>query len=182
MLPSLLTTDNLGLAEAGVVPVPPPPRFRAPCGTIQNVEIIYASYERGYGNSAAKRAGLRYEEQVQQFLAGLFPNNYQASPEVHFRDDRGWRLCIPDGVMLCSDRTLVVEIKSQHMPEAWWQLKRLYEPVVAAWRPLPVQCLEVVKSFDPAMPFPCRVTLVEDLVSWISEPPTANFGVFQWKI
>lgn len=172
-------------ARSSCVQVPPPPRFRAPCGPIRDARIRFGNgYQRLRGSTAARESGLRYESQVQD---ELFDNldHYHKSPEIFFSDDSGQRVCIPDGLFLHHDHVVVVEIKSQHMPEAWWQLKRLYEPVVrAAIFERPIHLLEVVKSYDPATPFPCIVRLVPSsaygLKSYM-EAPFKEFGVFQWR-
>lgn len=74
----------------------------------------------------------------------------------------------------------MVEIKFQHMPEAWWQLRKLYQPALEFKLRRPVFVLEVCKSYDPAMPFPEPIELVENLWEFCNAPRKV-FGVFQWK-
>jgi hypothetical protein len=106
--------------------------------------------------------------------------DYLMGPALHFQDDSGKRFLVPDGLLLLPNVTIVFEIKSQHMPEAWWQLDQQYKPVLEArnkWRP--VTCIEVVKSYDPSMPFPCSVDLLQpdEILAY-----RGKFGVVQWKL
>lgn len=96
---------------------------------------------------------------------------------------KGPRNAFPDGLMLLDDRTVIVEIKRQHMPEAWWQLRRHYQVVLEKYRPKPVQVLEVVKEFDLQMPFPEDDFLLfeNDFLGKFLELPVEKFGVMLWK-
>lgn len=166
------------------VQVPPPPRFRAPSGRIRNLNVEFQPYEMAEGNSDAKRAGLRYERKVQSLLRHQFGHQYLASPTIYFTDDLGRRCCVPDGLFLVGrDFWVIVEIKRQHMPEAWWQLKRLYKPVIEHDGKNRAECVEIVQSYDPAMPFPTAVELLPDLEAFLSwmRAPSARFAVFEWK-
>lgn len=189
MLPHFAT----GSAERGSVSVPPPLHFRPPTGPIRDVVVEWTDIDerckrmgRLRGDTPAKDAGLRYEQQAQNYIGEVLGFAYATSPVLHFRDDLGPRFCIPDGVYthdgLVHNEDLyiaLVEIKAQHCPEAWWQLKRLYEPVLRAWSGAKIVCLEVVKSYDPDTPFPCPFRLITDLKEWKKTPP--EFSVFQWK-
>jgi len=45
---------------------------------------------------------------------------------------------------------VIVEVKIQHMPEAWWQLEAAYRPILQAAAPkADIYCLEVCRSYDP---------------------------------
>jgi hypothetical protein len=89
---------------------------------------------------------------------------------------------IPDGLYFnIGGFATIFEIKSQHMPEAWWQLRKLYEPVV---RQLPfvngTSCVEVTRSYDPSMGFPEPVLVVHDFDSLMAAP-AAPLKVLIWK-
>jgi len=98
-----------------------------------------------------------------------------------FRDSDVPRLVVPDGILLRSRDVVIFEIKSQHMPEAWWQLRRLYAPVLEAWWNKPVVCCEVVKSFDPSIGFPEPVKFCRSLDEVLSSNHGDAFRVFQWR-
>lgn len=188
MLPSLspLSNDHDRVGPL-VVRVPPPPRFRALQGTPRNVTVHPGKLADVPTGTAAQRAGLRYEAKVQQQLFIRLGYNYEISPFIHFTDDSGARTCIPDGIYRSSgtrarDRYFIIfEIKSQHMPEAWWQLERLYRPLLEHHSQFKVFCCEICRSYDPAMPFPAKTKLVTDLEAYVRDP-FPEFGVLSWKL
>lgn len=164
------------------VKVPPPLNFRPLRGHVHSVDVATNNYVRLRGDTAAKEAGLRYEAKIQERLSALF-KSYLPSPKVSFYDANGFRYCIPDGLILASDRNVIFEIKSQHMPEAYWQLRHLYAPILHRWNCMPTQVIEVVRSYDPAMPFPEAVVLIDDLESAITDTQLlSSFGVVVWKV
>ena len=163
--------------------VPPPPRFRAVVGKPRNVSLNPNNPFRGQrGNTAAKQAGVLYERKAQDHLRDVFGPGYYDTPIVHFHDDSGARTCMPDGVFFQGERTLVVECKSQHMPEAWWQLRRLYEPVLRKLAGTgSLVLLEVVRSYDPHTPFPEQPALVYNAKEWFHNAEDKSLGVYRWK-
>ena len=106
-----------------------------------------------------RAAGIRYESIGQEWLLGRRPLSYVPAPWIRFdtpRSNGNW--CQPDGLDLDVRRGVitVVEFKLQHTSDAWWQLRRLYEPVVrtmfgSGWG---YSLLEVVKWFDRDTSFP----------------------------
>ncbi len=179
-LPSLSPLSGNILA-GDVVQVPAPPRFRGVRGTPRDVEVTTSS-RPGTGASSSQKAGVRYEEKAQDHLREVFPFILN-SPVVNFIDDSGFRTCIPDALLVYPPlgRTVIFEIKIQHMPESWWQLKRLYEPVMKAMYPsYDIQVVEVCRSVDASMPFPCKIELIDDLERFARFSP-ASFGVYHWK-
>jgi hypothetical protein len=180
MVPSLspLSSDA---SAGGVVDVPPPPRFRAVAPPIQRVDFIDRQTTFPSGATYAQRAGLRYEELVTHHLRSTFPAT-MVQPLFEFYDAAGFRLCRPDAIVSRADRLVVLETKKQHVPEAWWQLEKLYRPVLEAWRPEKrVFCVEIVRSFDPAMPFPTKVELLDDISEILEPQYTRGFAVWKWK-
>lgn len=159
------------------VSVPPPPLFRPLRPPIHKVRVNPQEYKRAKGDTDAQNAGLRFEERVQSQLIMGWPG-YHPSPYLHFYDGEGARTLQPDGVYIDLHRIWIVEIKSQHMPEAWWQLDQLYRPVIQAlYKDRPVSCLEIVKSFDPIMPFPAKFDMVDKKDLFNYDGP---FGVCKW--
>jgi hypothetical protein len=59
----------------------------------------------------------------------------------------------------------IAEIKLKHTADAWWQLRRLYEPVLAKlfgadqWR---FSFLEIVRWYDPHTAFPQAHALIRE--------------------
>lgn len=171
-------------AASRPIEVPPPPRFKPIVGSVQVAHYTALPLKPPVGDTAARKAGLRYEEKVQTYLSSTFPGSYKPSPQISFKDMGGWRTCVPDGILVGQgiEPIFVFEVKSQHMPEAWWQLRRLYEPVLRVmYRTRPIVCVEVVRSFDPSMPFPERFTRVEKLLNFIADASGGEFGVHRWR-
>lgn len=92
----------------------------------------------------ARASGLRYEKRAQEHLQSLISYSYAAysysylpSPWISFYSRNGTvlRWCQPDGLLISSvnghpAHITIVEIKVRHCVQAWWQLRKLYEPVV----------------------------------------------------
>lgn len=163
MIPSL--SSGVPPRLDSVVAVPPPLRFRPLQGEPRNVAMQGSYFGTKPTGSAAQRGGMRYERKAQSWLKEHVPN-YLASPQFTFRDDSGARSIVPDGIATFgdehSDELLVIfEIKITHMPDAWWQLEKLYRPVLQAWHPrAKVVCIEVTRTYDPAVPFPVEHELI----------------------
>lgn len=96
---------------------------------------------------ASKRAGKKFEAKMQRKLKSLLGPNYLPGPWFHFTgDNNAFRKCQPDGILELSNAVLIVEIKSQHCLRAWWQLRKLYQPVVEFAFKKPVVVVEVVRT------------------------------------
>lgn len=123
-----------------------------------------------------KQRGIKYEAAGQKHLAALL-SGYLPGPWFHFCDAHGSRYCQPDGLVIFDDRVLIVEFKYQHTPDAWAQLRLLYQPVVERVYRRASTVLEVVKWYDCAVAFPEPVRLVESPVNWRG----SEFGVHIWR-
>lgn len=189
MIPFLETLDETETGSAGPfrpVAVPPPWRFLGPQGRIKEARLaiknsaLGGARALGSTQTEAQKNGLRYEQKAQNRLSSIF-GSYIRSPHIHFLDDSGWRTCIPDGLLVRSSAVAIFEIKSQHCPEAWWQLEKLYRIVLSHlyWNRR-IKLVEVCRLFDPATPFPCTFTFVTDLKEWVENSDDA-FGVWVWR-
>jgi len=162
MLPSLAPQDLREASVARVVHVPPPEGFRPIVGTPR--EVFRAGRQPVFSVdslNAAQKSGLRYEDHVQRMLCD-WDHGYIASPTFTFVDDLGRRMIRPDGYLWGKECIFIFEIKIRHMPEAYWQLMHLYRPALQVRHPRHrVVCVEVCGSYDPAMPFPYPVDMVE---------------------
>lgn len=128
----------------------------------------YLTRPRRYTGRRAQ--GVRYERKAQEYLGGLAPPAvcaaYVPSQWWRFADAGAVRWCQTDGLFLLPARGLaiVVEVKYQHTPDAWFQLRELYAPVVGralgpAWE---LALVEVVKWFDPSTFFPEKFVMCPD--------------------
>lgn len=182
MFPSLSPLSDTSTAGLEVK-VPPPPNFRPPAANIHAVTLETQPYLRQKGVTAAHEAGLRFEEKVQRKLLEAYPDQYKPNPKVSWFDNSGFRTCYPDGLLLKADRTVIIEIKVRHMPEAWWQLRELYSKVLSGYRGLPLQVIEIVRTYDPAMPFPEPILLLSELCAYTKDATLlSSFGVLPWKL
>lgn len=157
----------------------PPPRTHKPLrGQISDIHIRAREYRKISADTRARNGGLRFEWAVQTALIEYFGIDYYAAPGVYFTDDSGLRVLLPDGILRRPHRITVVEIKSQHMPEAWWQLKIYREVLEVKFHGRQVVPIEIVRTYDPLMPFPCKVDRLRD-VGDIGKY-TGDFGVLIW--
>ena len=168
MLPYLSTPD---LPSGGPV-LPPPRRYRPLVGRPRSVQLGgVQTRESGFGPTAAQKAGIRYEAKAQIHLASILPG-YQVAPHIYFTDDDGWRYVVPDGLLIRPSVVFVFEIKIRHMIDSWWQLRKVYVPVLeASDLRLPVVPIEVCQSYDPSVVYPEPVETVNDLEAALRATP-----------
>lgn len=166
---------------------PPPERLR-PVRSIKwaNHSLTIPEFAKKpvKNDTAARKAGRRYEDKVQDYLLTRYSKQYVASPWLQFKDPTvpgfsSW--CQPDGWLIDMERGLItiVEIKLSHTAAAWWQIRHLYEPVTRflfgkEWR---YAACEVTRLHDPSVAFPETVTLTPD----VSTLWSGAFGVHSWR-
>lgn len=168
-------------SPGAVASVPPPSRFRPLAGTPSGVSMRTCVARGSVGLTEAQRNGLRYEAKAQDFLVNALGHEYYQQPYLHFVDGHSCRTLVPDGILIHEGYATIFEIKSQHMPEAWWQLRKLYEPVVRQLGGVRLtSCVEMVRGYDPAMGFPEEVVLCSKL-SEVLEESALKFKVLQWR-
>ena len=149
---------------------PPPHRFR-PAVNVSHAEwgeqpsfIKDASKHRNKGKRAD---GVNYEKKVHKYLEPMFGDHYIKSPWFHFISNGRKADCQADALLTHIPGTLViVEVKLSHTSNAWWQTTQLYQPVVEKLFEGKginhIRHLEVVKWFDPAVPFPQKFNFADD--------------------
>lgn len=150
----------------------PPPDFR-----LLRSEIIEAWFlERApsvqtelQNYSTCQKAGLRYERRVQKHLRELYGRAYTGAPWVGYREAHEpakARYCQPDGLLYTGpfQRVTIIEIKNSHAQRAWWQLRKLYAPIIAKLHPqFCIHVCEVTRFYDRMIPFNEDVELVRDI-------------------
>ncbi len=165
--------------------VAPPLRFRA-AGEVRTAWLCGtgpfgpASPRRG---SAAQRAGKRYERKVQKRLSSLLPG-YRASPWFKYVNNEGMFFCQPDGILHCGDLTMIVEVKYSFCSDAWWQLRKLYEPVVrSACKPKNILLVLICRNYDGAVGFPEPVVVLSaDSFLPSGESDCTRINVLNWRL
>lgn len=81
-----------------------------------------------------KGKGVRYERQVQEKLEQNIPDSWVGvcGPWFQFEDSNGVRFAQADWIGFNVDELYIciAEMKLSRVPEAWWQLNRVYKPLV----------------------------------------------------
>jgi len=136
------------------------------CASLSSEAPSFAS--RPGRSRGAKAAGLRFEAKAKAQLQEDFGDQWIPGPWFRYYNggvdgNLQERWCQPDGLVIDADRGLltIVEIKLGHVADAWWQLYRLYLPVVQEvfgedWT---YHCCEYVRYFDVVVAFPVEVTI-----------------------
>lgn len=164
---------------------------RAP-STVRVAREVRAAWPCGDGpfgrtsritGTPAQKAGKRYERKVLKGLSTEFGENLHPSPWFKFSDESGQHYCQPDAVFFGPEGLVVFEVKIRIVEKAWWQLRRLYEPVVSRAYRMPTSLCLICKHVDPAVPFPERYELIPSLSSLLSEERDRDLlGVYQWTL
>lgn len=153
-----------------------PPRLHLPQGfrPCSREEILFAEigglsppgFAPRLRSRGAKAAGLRYDRRAAEHFAAS--PGFVGHPWIRFGTRTvGLRWAQPDGLFIDFrlGRITVVEFKLKHTTDAWWQLRRLYEPLLrfifgeSMWH---YACCEVVRWYDPAIRVPEQVTFIDD--------------------
>lgn len=165
----------------------PPPRGFEPAGEVTYARI--APKPPAFANAPAPRgrllrAGLRFEAQGCEALAESFPLQFAQGPWLQYRSahrpaDLRW--CEPDALLVDVQAGIItiIEFKWRHTTDAWWQTRRLYEPVLGKllgtdkWQ---FRICEIVRWFEKR-PFPEYFEMVRSPL----EVPVGKFGVSIWS-
>lgn len=165
------------------VQVPPPPGFRFVKEPVLRAEwrfetdVLFPP-----GMTSAQKAGLRYEKKIILELVDMLQKLIHVAPTIEYEDAAGLGYAIPDAVISDNHGICVVEIKYQHMPDAWWQLRKKYEPLVRHIHPdKKIHLVEICRSLDCAMPFPEPLKVVESIAE-LRDMESGSLGVLQWKL
>lgn len=165
----------------------PRPDF-VPAGGARSASLMSAPPPFISGAASTKKyrgkiaAGINFEKKGQDFFETLFPERYVRSPWLSYIDNKGvTRYCQPDGFVLkeAEKIILIVEFKLSHTSDAWWQVRKLYEPVIRRlfgneWK---YQALEVCRWLKPETPFPEKWKYVANPKTWHGE----EFGVMVYN-
>jgi hypothetical protein len=162
-----------------------PPSHFTPAGEVTYARLMLTDppFLRKKKYTGRRAAGVRYEKKVHEHLLFLYPDTYVPGPWIYFRANGSsqHRWCQPDGLIFDVPRGIItcVEVKYSHTSDAWWQVKKLYLPVLRKifpedlWR---LQVCEVVKWYDPATFFPEPTRMTVDITH-----PTDKFKVHIWR-
>ena len=147
---------------------PPPDRF-LPKEIVSAWESGNPHYPKRDSSTPAQKAGLAYQKWVVKFVESGDCSSFKVRPGIWYcyHDGECRRYCQPD-ILLQDDssKTLViVEVKLRWTADAWWQVQRLYTPVLRRvfgpdWTLIP---LVIAKSYDPAVRIVESVKLCDDV-------------------
>lgn len=167
----------------------PPPNF-IPAGDPRDVRLIDYTHDP-QRLSAARKAGIRYEEKWHTFASQFLGRRYRSfrNKLFAFSDTSGQRCCRPDGILIPEhkDWFVIFEVKVGHISDSYWQLRHLYEPVLSKWSHCSSRravVVEVCRRFDPATFYPCATKHLSilDLEDYFALPQNpAEVGVLIWK-
>lgn len=149
----------------------PPPRKFIPAGFVTwaqflpgEPDYIAKSKKKVTG---ARAQGLRYERKSKEMLEKRFADwaangnpdcELLLGPWINFKSSGDkLRYCQPDALLIdTAGKSIVIfEIKLQHTAQAWWQVRKLYEPVLERiYSGFSFTAIEVVKWFDAHQTFP----------------------------
>lgn len=155
----------------------PPRGFKFIRGTPSNVRFG-GEVPHNRGRTYAQKLGLRYEQKVHDVLSAIYESAFRPSASILYEDRTGLRRAIPDGILEFPHCVVVVEIKYSHCELAWWQLNKLYLPLVLRLISKPIFVCEIVRSFDPDVVWPGPHALVPSL----HKLPMSGTGVLTWQL
>ena len=164
-------------------PVPKPNGFK-PAGRVRIASRVEMA-RRHPDHTPINRFkdGLRYERRVLGHLKPVFNEIGTLVVEPCFRFSNGHRsrFCFPDALVTLPNHTfdLLIEIKTRHTYDAWWQLRHLYYPVVGKALGRELKLLEVTRAYDPGVRLPEEETRIlseaQDVVG-----SNAPYNIYIW--
>lgn len=168
--------------------IPVAPANFKPVETLFQVWKADKPFDDRGGKSAAHKAGLAYEKKAIDFLQlelADLPGKFVRSPWYRFVESAttAARYCGPDCIYIGEAEVICFEMKIRHVTQAWWQLRRLYQPVLFGFYRKPVRVCEVTKSYDVGVAWPERWPVAFDrseLRHWILEE-RGDALIWQWK-
>ena len=153
----------------------PPPRFKLVKNAVSPRFCEPPSFATGVakrGGRGKRAEGVRYESKVQEHLCDFYGDAYLPGPWLQFYDP-DQRICQPDGILFDFERGVItlIEIKLRHCTDAYWQLRKLYQPVLRGMFPASlwdIRCIEIVRWYDPCVVWPERHIMRENVCGAVS--------------
>lgn len=156
----------------------PPRGFSPPGPGFHNVRFGGTIPSTSARKRGAKGLGLAYELRVHDVMRAIYGHSYRAHPTMLYEDMSGLRRAIPDGLLQTSEGHILIEVKYTHCELAWWQLHKLYLPLLTSILRGPIVCVEICRSYDPSVGFPLPHRVIESL----HKAPRGETGVLVWRI
>ena len=135
--------------------------------------------------STAKKNGLRFQRKAEKWIKRSYGDAAHIGEWIEYVDASGQRWCQPDAWVVGQRRLAVFEVKVNHSELAWWQLTKLYAPLLSQLYGMPVVPIELVRSYDPLGGFtPEQLCFSEEELMEAIVRHDASFRpiVFQWRV
>jgi hypothetical protein len=132
--------------------------------------------------SPAQKLGLRYEVKAFKHLSMELDSAVFFHPAFRFNAGKPFdEHAIPDAIYLHEGILTIFEIKLKHTADAWYQLRKLYLPVVQkAYPGAEINLCEICREYDPSIRLAGDVTFVENLNHFVARRSPA-FGIYIWS-
>lgn len=137
---------------------------------------------KGEEKIARFQDGRRYENKVYEFRLEplLSPlGNLQREPCFRFSNGHRSRFCFPDALLVLNSGGVIIEIKTRHTYDAWYQLTELYHPVVQKALGGDFKFLEVVREYDPGVRLPVEKNVLNTVTEIVKSD--APYNVYIWS-
>lgn len=132
--------------------------------------------------SHAQRAGIRYEKKTLKHLSLELPEPVMYHPAFRFNAGTPYdEHAIPDAIYLHEGTLTIFEIKLKHTADAWFQLNKLYKPILArAYPGARINLCEICRDYDPSIRLPGRIEKLDTLDAFVSTPQDA-YGIYLYS-
>lgn len=143
----------------------------------------------------AKAVGCYYERKCHDALDKSFPSRLSTVAPVYFRSPcfryvagtfshatkLRTKVCYPDGLIINTrdDEVIIIEVKLRHTPDAYYQMKLQYKPVVEKAFNKPCRMLSIVRWYSTRICYPEKYVLVPSVDAFIDS--VEQIGVFIWS-
>lgn len=131
------------------------------------------------GNTSAQRAGHAFETKVHDVLLAIYDVDYRPHPAILYSDRSGLHRAIPDGILRIGRTLVVIECKLTHTERAWWQLQKVYIPLLSRLTQddVVVRGVEICRNFDPDLKWPAPFDVIDSL-----HRTSERLGILQWRL
>lgn len=155
---------------------------KKPAGTVVSAFFIPDAPPRPTGvQRTSVKSGLRYEKKVFDHLRWLYQENVRIQPWLQYENSHYTRrTCQPDALILYEDKLVIFEVKRTHSLDSWFQLEKIYSPVLRQIFPDKPQLLVSLSSgFDPQIGWPSPLHLCDGFSDLATVPE--GHAAIQWR-
>lgn len=172
-------SGNTGGLLVGLGRARPPRGLHLPSQTgVTNVRFG-GTVPENRGHTHSQRLGLAFETKVSDVLDAIYDVDYRPHPAILYEDRGRLRRAIPDGILRIGRTLVVIEVKLSHTERAWWQLRKVYIPLLSRLTASDVKVIgvEICRNFDPDTKWPEPFEVITSL-----HKKAEGLGVLQWRL